>query len=249
MIPIKRDPEVHGMRVAGRAAARVLDVLRGFVKPGVCTAEIDACSVDVMRSIGAVSAFLGYKGFPGHICISVNHEVVHGVGGERRLQVGDVVKLDVGVRKNGWIGDTACTVAVGAVSSSALRLMQVTEDALRCGIEQARGGSRLGDVGAAIQAVVEASGMSVVREFVGHGVGRELHEEPQVPNFGRVGSGPKLRPGMTLAIEPMVNLGASAIEVLDDKWTVVTADRSLSAHFEHTVLITRGDAEVLTFVD
>jgi methionyl aminopeptidase len=249
VIPIKRDPEIHGMRVAGRAAARVLEVLRGSVKPGVSTAELDACSLDAMRSIGAVSAFLGYKGFPGHICISVNHEVVHGVGGGRRLQVGDVVKLDVGVRKNGWIGDTACTVAVGAVSSSALRLMQVTEDALRCGIEQARGGSRLGDVGAAIQAVVEASGMSVVREFVGHGVGRELHEEPQVPNFGRAGSGPKLKPGMTLAIEPMVNLGASAIEVLDDKWTVVTADRSLSAHFEHTVLITRGDAEVLTFTD
>ena len=249
MIPIKRADEINGMRVAGKAAGTVLSMLRSKVSPGVSTADIDDFAIEALSSVGAVSAFRGYKGFPGNICISVNHEVVHGVGGGRRLQVGDIVKIDVGVRKNGWIGDTACTVAVGAVSASALRLLRVTEDALRSGIEHARGGARLGDVGNAIQSLVERNGMSVVRDFVGHGVGRDLHEEPQVPNFGRAGLGAKLKPGMTLAIEPMVNLGSCAIEVLDDNWTVVTVDRSLSAHFEHTVLITRGEPEVLTFVD
>ena len=249
MIPIKRDEEINGMRAAGKAAGMVLSMLRDQVSPGISTAELDDFAIHALSSVGAVSAFRGYKGFPGNICISVNHEVVHGVGSCRRLQVGDIVKIDVGVRKNGWVGDTACTVGVGAVSASAMRLLRVTEDALRSGIEHARGGARLGDVGAAIQSVVERNGMSVVRDFVGHGVGRDLHEEPQVPNFGRAGFGAKLKPGMTLAIEPMVNLGACAIEVLDDNWTAVTVDRSLSAHFEHTVLITRGDPEVLTFVD
>jgi methionyl aminopeptidase len=199
-----------------------------------------------MGSEASVSAFRGYRGFPGNICVSVNEEVVHGIGGSRRLQVGDIVKLDVGVLKGGWIGDTASTVCVGGVSEAASRLLAVTEAALLAGIRCARHGARLGDLGAEIQAGVEAAGFSVVREFVGHGVGRTLHEEPQVPNFGKRGTGLKLKAGMVLAIEPMVNLGGPAVRVLADDWTVVTRDGSLSAHFEHTVLVCDGDAEVLT---
>jgi methionyl aminopeptidase len=193
------------------------------------------------------SAFLGYKKFPGHICISVNEEVVHGIGGSRRVQYGDIVKIDCGVIKDGWVGDTATTVPVGVVDSRIQRLMQVTEDALEIAIKHAQAGHRLGDLSSSVEEEVIANGYSVVREFVGHGVGRKLHEEPQVPNYGRPGTGPKLKPGMTIAIEPMVNMGASAVRVLDDNWTVVTADGKPSAHFEHTVLITRDEPEILTW--
>lgn len=193
------------------------------------------------------SAFLGYKQFPGNICISVNEEVVHGIGGPRRVQYGDIVKIDCGVIRDGWVGDTATTVAVGVIDPRIQRLLQVTEDALELGIRKAQAGRRVGDIGAAIEDEVVAHGFSVVREFVGHGVGKKLHEEPQVPNYGRPGTLQKLKPGMTLAIEPMVNMGTASIRILEDKWTVVTADGKPSAHFEHTVLITSGEPEVLTW--
>lgn len=249
MIPIKNEAEISGMRIAGRAASRVLHRLVREVRPGVTTKELDAAAADFMAEEGCVSAFLGYRGFPAYACISLNEEVVHGIGGARRLQVGDIIKLDIGVRKGNWIGDNARTVPVGLVTPEASRLLEVTEESLKSAISWARSGNRLGDICAAVQGHVEGHGFSVVREFVGHGVGRELHEEPQVPNFGKSGSGPKLKPGMTLAIEPMVNAGKAAVRILDDNWTVVTKDGSLSAHFEHTVLITREEPEILTWPD
>jgi methionyl aminopeptidase len=217
-----------------------------MIRPGATTGEVDVAAADLMVDEGCKSAFLGYKGFPGHICISVNEEVVHGIGGARRIQYGDIVKLDVGVIKDGWVGDTATTVPAGMVDDKVQRLLRVTEDTLEIAITHALHGRRLGDLCAAIEHEVQANGYTVVREFVGHGVGRKLHEEPQVPNYGRRGSGPKLKAGMTLAIEPMVNMGGSAVRVLDDKWTVVTSDNLPSAHFEHTVLITKGEPEILT---
>ena len=200
-----------------------------------------------MAAEGCKSAFLGYKKFPGHICISINEEVVHGIGGPRRIQYGDIVKIDCGVIKDGWVGDTATTVPVGVIDPKVQRLLQVTEDTLDLAITHAQCGRRLGDLCAAIEDEVVANGYSVVREFVGHGVGRKLHEEPQVPNYGRPGSGPKLKPGMTIAVEPMVNMGGSNVRVLGDNWTVVTSDGKPSAHFEHTVLITKGEPEILTW--
>lgn len=247
MIPIKSENEIAQMRAAGRAAGVVLGKLVSLVRPGVSTKELDEAAADFMVDAGCKSAFLGYRGFPGQACISVNEEVVHGIGGSRRLQLGDILKLDVGVNKDGWIGDTATTVAVGSIAPAASRLMEVTAGALKIAIMHAYSGKRLGDLCSAIQKEVERNGFSVVREFVGHGVGRQLHEEPQVPNFGKAGTGPKLKPGMTLAIEPMVNIGKPAVRILSDEWTVVTKDGSLSAHFEHTVLITRGEPEILTW--
>lgn len=190
---------------------------------------------------------LGYRGFPGNVCISLNEEVVHGIGGNRRIQCGDIVKLDVGVVKDGWVGDTAATIPVGIVDEKTQRLLAVTERTLQLAISYAESGRRLGDMCAAIEEEVVANGYSVVREFVGHGVGRKLHEEPQIPNYGRRGSGPKLKPGMTIAIEPMVNLGGAGVRVLADNWTVVTLDAKPSAHFEHTVLVTKGEPEILTW--
>lgn len=247
MIPIKSEREIEKMREACASAARVLERLARLVRPGVTTGDVDAAAADFMTEEGCRSAFLKYKDFPGQICISVNDEVVHGIGGSRRIQYGDVVKLDVGVIKNGWVGDTAKTVPVGAVRNDWSRLLAVTEDVLERVIPMAVAGRRLGDLCAFIEDEVVANGYSVVREFVGHGVGRKLHEEPQIPNFGRSGTGPKLKPGMTLAIEPMVNLGAAAVRTLEDGWTVVTSDGTPSAHFEHTILVTRGPAEILTW--
>jgi len=246
VIPIKTEGEIILMRAAGRAARRVLEKIAKLVRPGVTTKEIDEAAADFMVEEKCKSAFLGYRKFPGQICISVNEEVVHGIGGVRRLQVGDIVKLDVGVNKSGWIGDTATTVAVGSVNPVAAKLLEVTEGALAVALLHAHSGKRLGDLCAAIEQSVVSNGFSVVREFVGHGVGKKLHEEPQVPNFGVPGDGPKLKPGMTLAIEPMVNVGSPGVKVLSDNWTVVTSDGNLSAHFEHTVLITRGEPEILT---
>ena len=246
MIPIKTDGEIVLMRSAGCAARTVLEKVAALVRPGVSTREIDLAAADFMADEKCRSAFLGYRKFPGHICISVNEEVVHGIGSARKLQVGDIVKLDVGVNKSGWIGDTATTVAVGAVTPGATRLLDVTQAALAVALRHAYNGKRLGDLCAAIEQTVVAEGFSVVREFVGHGVGKKLHEEPQVPNFGIPGDGPKLKPGMTLAIEPMVNFGRPDVKVLGDNWTVVTSDGQLSAHFEHTVLITKGEPEILT---
>jgi methionyl aminopeptidase len=246
VIPIKNEAEIELMRAAGRAARTVLEKVAALVRPGVTTRELDQAAAEFMLEQKCKSAFLGYRGFPGQVCISVNEEVVHGIGGVRRLQPGDIVSLDVGVNKSGWIGDTATTVAVGQISAGAAKLLDATQEALRIGLLHAESGRRLGDLCSAIEQAVLSHGFSVVREFVGHGVGKKLHEEPQVPNFGVAGEGPKLKPGMTLAIEPMVNLGKPGVRVLSDGWTVVTQDNQLSAHFEHTVLITRGAPEILT---
>ena len=247
MIPVKSERDIEKMREACASAAKVLDKLAMLVRPGVTTGDIDEAASDFMSDEQCRSAFLGYRNFPGNICISVNEEVVHGIGGTRRIQYGDIVKLDVGVIKGGWVGDTAKTVPVGAIKPTWSRLLAVTEDILDRVIPIARAGSRVGDISAFIEDEVLANGYNVVREFVGHGVGRNLHEEPQIPNFGRAGTGPRLKPGMTLAIEPMVNLGGAAVRTLDDDWTVVTADQMPSAHFEHTVLITKGDPQILTW--
>lgn len=251
MIPIKSAAEIAEMREACRIAATVLEAMKAHVREGVTTYELDQLARNLMIEEGATSACYNYqvasKRFPSHTCISVNEEVVHGIASMKRaLRAGDIVTLDVTVVHHGFIGDNAFTMRVGEVAPEVDRLVRVTEEALYEGIAQARVGHTVGDISWSIQRFVEARGFSVVREFVGHGVGRSMHEEPQIPNFGRRGSGPKLKPGMTLAIEPMVNLGAAPVEVLPDGWTVVTRDRRPSAHFEHTVLITAAEPEILT---
>jgi methionyl aminopeptidase len=227
-------------------AGTVLDEVAAWVRPGLTTQEIDAYAAGRIRQHGARSAFLGYRKYPCHICISVNEQVVHGLAGDRRLLFGDIVSLDVGVVYQGFIGDTARTIAVGGCDVQVQRLIDVTEQALAEGIAQAVDGHHVADISRAIQRHVETNGFSVVREFVGHGVGRTMHEEPQVPNFVDGKPSPKLRPGMTLAIEPMVNAGGAAVRMLKDGWTVVTQDGKPSAHFEHTVLVTEGEPEILT---
>ena len=246
MIPIKTDREIAKMRLACRSASVVQQRLCGLVRPGITTREIDEAAADFMEEENCRSVFLGYRGFPGQICISVNEEVVHGIGGSRRIQYGDIVKIDCGVIKDGWVGDTATTVPVGVVDDNVSRLLRVTEDTLELAISHALPGRRLGDMCSVIEAEVVANGYTVVREFVGHGVGRQLHEEPQVPNYGRKGSGPKLKPGMTLAIEPMVNAGHHDVILGDDGWTISSKDGSLSAHWEHTVAVTAGGPRILT---
>lgn len=246
IITNQRDHEA--LRAAGAAAGTVLDEVAAFIRPGVSTKEIDDFAASRIAALGARSAFLGYKKYPCHICISVNEEVVHGLAGARRVQFGDIISLDVGVRLNGFIGDTARTVAVGGCDLLAQKLIDVTERALYEGISAAKAGNRVVDISRAVQDFVESHGFSVVREFVGHGVGRSVHEEPQVPNFVEPGrSSPRLRPGMTIAIEPMVNAGAAQVKVLKDGWTVVTADGLPSAHCEHTVVVTEGEPEILTW--
>lgn len=247
MIPIKTAREIERMRVACRLTGEILERTAAVVRPGATTREVDEAAASFIAEAGCKSAFLGYRGFSGNICISVNEEVVHGIGGPRKIQYGDVVKLDIGVIKDGWVGDTATTVPVGMVDEAVQRLLQVTEESLRVAISHARDGERLGTLCASVEEIVAAHGFSVVREFVGHGVGRQLHEEPQIPNYGRAGSGPRLKAGMTLAIEPMVNMGTGAVRILPDGWTVVTGDGKPSAHFEHTVLVTRGEPEILTW--
>lgn len=250
MINIKNQKDQDGMRRAGRVAARVLEDVIQFVRPGVTTREMDEFGAQRILALGGRSAFLGYRKYPCHLCISVNEEVVHGLASARRLQFGDIVSVDVGVHYGGFIGDNARTVAVGGCSPEHQRLMEVTQQALATGIEQAKPGNRVADISAAVQELVEAHGYSVVREFVGHGVGRSMHEEPQIPNYvdGRSRkTSPRLRSGMTLAIEPMVNLGRPGVRVLPDGWTVVSEDGLPSAHFEHTVLVTAGEPEILTW--
>jgi methionyl aminopeptidase len=246
MILLKSERDLDAMRPACRIARRVLDEVAEFIAPGITTREVDQFAAECIKRHGAKSAFLGYRKFPGQLCISVNEEVVHGIGGSRRLQFGDTVSLDVGVVYNGFIGDNARTVPVGGCDVETQRLLDVTERALYSGIEQAVAGNRVVDISRAIQRAVEGEGFNVVREFVGHGVGRSMHEEPQVPNFVEGKSSPRLRPGMTLAIEPMVNAGTAEVKILKDGWTVVTADGRPSAHFEHTVLITESAPEILT---
>lgn len=246
-IPIKRAPEIEKMRKAGETAANILNRLADLIAPGMTTGDIDHAAMQHMAEEGVRSAFHGYKKFPGHICISLNEEVVHGIGGPRKISYGDVVKLDVGIVRDGWIGDTAMSVPVGIIDPETERLLTVTEQALNGAVQQARAGRRLGDICAFVEEEAVRNGYSVVREFVGHGVGRSLHEEPQIPNFGKRGTGPKLKSGMTLAIEPMINMGKARVRVLEDKWTVVAADGLPSAHFEHTVLVTDGAPEILTW--
>lgn len=246
MIILKNDRDIEAMRISGSIAAEVLNAVGDWIQPGVTTREIDVYAAGLIKERGAKSAFLGYRKYPGHLCISVNDQVVHGLPSDRRVQFGDIISLDVGVVHHGYIGDTAKTVAVGGCNVLAQKLMDVTERALYEGIAQAVAGNRVVDISRAIQKYVESNGFSVVREFVGHGVGRSMHEEPQVPNFVDGKSSPKLRPGMTIAIEPMVNAGKPAVEILNDGWTVVTKDGLPSAHFEHTVLITEQEPEILT---
>jgi methionyl aminopeptidase len=246
MIIPKNERDLQAMRPACQVAATVLNDVAGFIKPGISTREVDEFAAARIKAYGAKSAFRGYRKYPCEICISVNEQVVHGLAGSNQLRFGDIVSLDVGVVYNGFIGDTARTVSVGGCGVLAQKLMDVTEKSLYEGIAQSVPGNRVADISRAIQAYVENNGFSVVREFVGHGVGRTMHEEPQVPNFVDGKSSPKLRPGMTLAIEPMVNAGLPAVKILNDGWTVVTLDGSLSAHFEHTVLITESEPEILT---
>ncbi|AKJ03125.1 type I methionyl aminopeptidase [Archangium gephyra] len=246
-VAIKSREEIALMREAGRIVSEILDELEKAVAPGVTTWDLDALSEKLIYQKGARPAFKGYHGFPACLCASVNDEVVHGIPSKRRkLREGDLMKLDFGVVYRGFFGDSARTVPVGKVSSEAQALVNTTREALHKGIQAMVAGNRLGDIGHAVQRHVEARGFSVVRLFSGHGIGRHLHEEPDVPNYGQPGSGLKLRPGMVLAVEPMVNQGTDEVMVLEDQWTAVTRDSKLSAHFEHTVLITEGGPEVLT---
>lgn len=246
MIVLKTERDLEAMRPTCRLARQILDDLCRWITPGVTTRQIDDQAAQLIREAGAVSAFLGYRNYPCHSCISVNDEVVHGLAGMRRIEVGDIVSVDIGIRYHGFIGDNARTIAVGGCDAEKQQLMDVTEQALCEGIAQAKAGNRVADISRAIQTCVEIAGLSVVREFVGHGVGRQMHEEPQIPNYVDGKRSPRLRPGMTLAIEPMVNAGKADVKILSDGWTVLTKDGKPSAHFEHTVLVTPGEPEILT---
>lgn len=247
MIILKSERDLELMRPACAVASQVLEEVAVFIRPGVTTRQVDEYAATRIKAHGGKSAFLGYRKYPCHTCISVNDEVVHGLANERQLRFGDIVSVDCGVIYKGFIGDNARTVAVGGCGVAAQRLMDVTQQALYEGIAAAVSGNRVSDISQAVQNYVEGNGFSVVREFVGHGVGRTMHEEPQVPNYVDSKCNQKLRPGMTLAIEPMVNIGQPGVKILNDGWTVVTQDGSLSAHFEHTVLITEGEPEILTW--
>jgi methionyl aminopeptidase len=248
-IPIKHPSQYDHMRRAGGVARDVLLKTAAQVKAGATTKDIDQIAASEIKALGATSAFLGYRRFPGTICISLNEEVVHGIGGPRVIQDGDIVKIDVGVHYTGWVGDNALTVPVGNVAPETLMLLACTEESLHLAVEQAFDGNMLGNLSHAVESYVTGHGYSVVRELVGHGVGRKLHEEPQVPNFGPPGTRPRLKAGMTLAIEPMINLGRAQTRTLSDGWTVITQDRKPSAHFEHMVLITANGPEILTARD
>ena len=247
-IILKSGADLEAMRAACAVAGRVLDDIIGFVKPGVTTRQVDGFAAERIKFYGGKSAFLGYRKYPCHTCISVNEEVVHGLANERELRFGDIVSVDVGVNYKGFIGDNARTVAVGGCGVLAQRLLDVTEQSLYLGIKAAVPGNRVTDISRAIQDYVQGNGFSVVREFVGHGVGRSMHEEPQIPNFVDRNMDEKLRAGMTLAIEPMVNAGSADVKILKDGWTVVTRDGSMSAHFEQTVLVTESEPEILTWL-
>jgi methionyl aminopeptidase len=248
-IVIKSPTEITTLREAGRITARALDTIRQLVRPGITTAELDAAAEEVIRKRGAIPTFKGYPGpypYPASICVSVNEQLVHGIPSKRRLQAGEIVSIDCGSTFEGFVGDAAITVGVGEISTEAQRLIEVTEQALYEGIRKMRAGNRVGDVSAAIQKYVESYGFYVTREYTGHGVGRQMHEGPQVPNYGITGRGQILRPGMTIALEPMVLVGTSQTRVLPDQWTVVSADGSLTAHYEHSVAITENEPLILT---
>jgi methionyl aminopeptidase len=246
VIIIRSPREIEHLKRSNAIVAEVFQELRKAVAPGIATKELDQIAEEMILSRGAIPAFKGYRGFPAALCVSINEEVVHGIPSQRRLKEGDIVSLDVGANLNGYFGDAAISVPVGEVDETAERLLEVTEKALYIGIEKAMLGSRLYDISHAIQAWVEGHGFSVVRDFVGHGIGKNLHEEPQIPNFGSPHQGPRLEEGMVLALEPMVNEGVYEVRILSDGWTVVTADGKRSAHFEHTIAITDGGAEILS---
>lgn len=247
MIVCRSKAEIEKLRRSGRIVRQVLDEMRQQVRPGMTTLALESFVDRRLAELGVKAAFKGYRGYPSSLCASVNSEVIHGIpSARRRLQPGDIVSLDLGVVVDGYYGDSALTVPVGEIQEPVQRLLAVTQECLELGIEQAKAGNRVGDISAAVQEHAESNGYSVVREFVGHGVGRALHEEPQVPNYGVRGHGPVLKPGMVIAIEPMVNTGGAAVRVLDDHWTAVTADGGYSAHFEHMVAITSNGADVLT---
>jgi len=246
MITIKTKKDLEIMRQAGAIVADTLERLAGLVKPGITTASLDRFAESYLTERGAIAAFKGYNGFPASVCVSVNEEVVHGIPGPRRLQEGDIVGIDLGAIVKGWYADSAITVPVGEINPEVRRLLRVAEESLYQGISQAKVGSRLGMVSNAIQRYVESAGYSVVRQYVGHGIGRKMHEDPPVPNYGRPDRGPVLAAGMTIAIEPMVNAGGYEVLVRPDNWTVFTKDGSYSAHFEHTVAITENGPEILT---
>jgi len=246
VIVCKSPAELEKMRAASQLVAQVLDELAAMVTAGISTADLDAAAEQKVRAAGAEPAFKGYRGYPATLCASANEQVIHGIPNRTPLKAGDIISLDMGVKLAGYYGDSAITVPVGEVADDVTRLLRVTQEALDKGIAQVRVGGRVSDIGHAIQQHVEANGFSVVREFVGHGIGASLHEEPQIANYGEPGRGPRLAEGMTLAIEPMVNMGKPAVKVLADGWTAVTKDGSLSAHFEHTVAVTKNGPEILT---
>ena len=245
-IPIRHGAQQQGIRKACQKARDVLLEAAGLVQAGITTGEVDRAAAAAIKASGCTSAFLGYRGFPGTICISINEEVVHGIGGPRVIQDGDVVKIDVGVYYDGWVGDNALTVPVGNVDQATLKLLAATEESLLVAANHARDGEMLGTLCWSVENHVKQYGFTVVRDFVGHGVGRKLHEEPQVPNYGKRGERPRLKAGMTLAIEPMINLGGEKTRILADGWTVIATDRKPSAHYEHVVLVTDGEPEILT---
>lgn len=246
MIFLKSPEEIDTMRQAGRIAAEVLLKLKEMVRPGVTTNELNAAATEHIHKAGAIPTFIGYQGYPKTLCTSVNEEVVHGIPGDKRLREGDLIGIDCGVTWQGFVGDSAVTIPVGKISPENERLIAATRAALDAGIVAFKEGNRIGDISWAVQRVAEKAGFGVVKDFVGHGVGRKMHEEPQVPNIGKPGTGPRIKTGMVLAIEPMFNLGTGEVEVLKDGWTVVTKDRKVSAHFEHTIALTAKGSEILT---
>ncbi|AET65985.1 methionine aminopeptidase, type I [Desulfosporosinus orientis DSM 765] len=246
MIELKNASQIARMRNAGRIVAETLALIREHAKPGVTTLELDRIAEKYIRSQGAIPAFKGYNGFPATLCTSVNEQVVHGIPGLRILESGDIISIDCGALKDGYFGDAAVTLPIGDVNADIQRLLKVTEESLMLGIAKANVGNRLYDVSNAVQTHVEGNGFSVVRDYVGHGIGKAMHEDPQIPNFGKPGRGPRLEVGMALAIEPMVNMGTYEVQTLKDRWTVVTKDKRPSAHFEHTVAITENGLEILT---
>jgi len=246
LILLKSAEEIEKMARAGNIVGEVLESIKGIIQTGVTTKEIELFADGRIRALGGKSAFKGYRGYPASICTSVNDEVVHGIPSSRRLKDGDIISIDLGVYYDGFYGDAAITAPVGKIDVETATLLRITEEALALGIESAVEGNRVYDISYAIQSHAEKNGLSVVRTFVGHGIGRELHEEPQIPNYGTPGKGPRLKEGMTLAIEPMVNAGTYEVRILGDGWTAVTSDGKKSAHFEHTVLVTSGKPEILT---
>lgn len=249
MIILKSKQEIDRMAEACRIVALTLQYIGEKLKPGMTTKEIEIMADNFIREHDAIPAFKGYRGYPASICTSVNNEVIHGIPSERILKEGDIVGIDLGVYKNGFYGDAAYTYPIGKITPEAEKLLRVTEKALYLGIDSARANNRVSDISYKIQSYVESNGFSVVRAFVGHGIGRNLHEDPQVPNFGAPGKGPRLKPGMTLAIEPMVNEGTHEVMILADGWTAITYDGKLSAHFEHTIVVTEGEPIILTKIN